>query len=151
MLVSRAGRITTVTWIVERGNFDGEESSQFARPALELDFFLKGEALGDLKAAYVAITSISSPEGGRAPPLSAVEVRARLDGGQLLTWRGDGEPEGSRRLADALRKSWPSNLEVELVPADGGKAHASAVFDLTKVDRLNGLASQAFAKCQTDG
>lgn len=151
VVVTRTARLATATWIVERGNLHGEETSQFARPALELDFVVKDGAVGELKAAYVAITRISSPDGGRAPPLSSVDVRASLDGGKALVWRGDEDGEGHRKLAEALRRTWPGRLEVELVPTGGGKAHASAVFDLTKIDRLGELAKQAYGKCRFDG
>lgn len=147
VVVTRIARMTTATWIVERGNVHGEETSQFARPALELDFAIKDGAVGALKAAYVAITRISRPDGGAAPPLSAVEVRAMLDGRKALTWRGDEDQEGQRRLAEAMQKSWPQRVEVQLVPVGGGEMHASAVFDLTQVSKVGDLARQASATC----
>lgn len=148
VVVEHRAQGVVATWVVERGVVHGEETSQFARPALELDFPVKADgSLGDLIMAYVAITRISDPENGRTPSLREVDVKVTLDGARPLSWLASDYQDGQRLLARALQKDWPRSLEVQLVAVGGGRVHASAVFDLTMLDKAGELAKQAMAKC----
>lgn len=146
--VMRDAQRGTATWVVDRGVVHGEETSQFARPGLELDFALKADgSLGALDRLEVTITRISDPETGRTPSLRDVEVTAALDGGRALSARGSDSGDMQKQLLEAMRKRWPDKLEVVLVAAGGGRVHASAVFDLTMLGAASELARQASAKC----
>lgn len=132
-------------WVVARQAGIGEESDNFARPGLELEMALKPDGgFGDVISAFVSVTRFEDRTTTRAPSMRSVVVRALADG-RSQTWRGD--EDGSAKLAAALGKAWPATLVVELAPAGGGPAYASATFDLSRRGQAQGLVRQALARC----
>lgn len=146
--ISREGMGGTAVWVVYRSVADEGEKSLFAPPGLELEFALKPDgSLGALEMLEVVVTRISDPESGRTPSLRDVHVKATVDGGTALTWPAVAAGEGRKPLLRALQRQWPRKLEVELVSVIGGDVQASAVFDLSLLDRAAEMARRATAKC----
>ncbi len=146
--VMRDAQGAMALWVVERGVLHGEESSQFARPGLELDFALKPDgSLGALQRLEVAITRISDLETGQTPSLRNVNLTARLDDGRVMTAGAADSGEMQGRLLQAMQKSWPRKLEARLLATGDGGVLASAVFDLTMLDAASALTRQAMGKC----
>ena len=147
--VMRDAQGATALWVVERGVMHGEESRQFARPSLELDFALKADgSLGAVQRLEIGITRISDLETGQTPSLRGVEMKAQLDDGRVLTARASDSGDLQRELLQAMQKTWPRKLEARLVTAGDGGVLASAVFDLTMLDAASALARQAIGKCR---
>lgn len=146
VIVSRSGSEEAATWIVERVEGEGSESSHFARPALMLDFeFTRGNLAGP-SATVVSITRFSDPDIGRAPELDRVRVRARMSE-RSVEWLASDASKGERDLAQALRAEWPDRLAITLhaTGSPGGAELAAAVFDLSAKPAAEALARQALA------
>ena len=106
--VMRDAQGATALWVVERGVMHGEESNQFARPSLELDFALKADgSLGAVQRLEIGITRISDLETGQTPSLRGVEMRAQLDDGRVLAARASDSGDLQRELAFAERLHRP--------------------------------------------
>jgi hypothetical protein len=137
---------TIVSWAVERREGVGQESDNFARPGLLIDFTMSNDrALGTPRQVEVLISRFSESERKPPPPLSSVSVQVKA-GGEPIVWPGDDSRDGSAKLIARLKESWPNEVVVDLVDK-AGKLVASATFDLSKRPVVEKLAREARAKC----
>lgn len=137
---------TIVSWAVERREGVGQESDNFARPGLLIDFTMSTDrVLTAPRQVEVLISRFSESERKPPPPLSSVSVRVKA-GGEPIVWPGDDSRDGSAKLIARLKESWPNEVVVDLVDK-AGKLVASATFDLSKRPVVEKLAREARAKC----
>jgi hypothetical protein len=136
---------TTISWAVERREGVGQESDNFARPGLLLDFGMQAGALGAPLRVEVLISRYTENERLAPPPMSSVSVRAKA-GGEPVVWAGDKPKDGQAELALRLKEAWPDELVIDVVDK-AGKLVASASFDLSKRPVAEKMAREAQAKC----
>lgn len=137
---------TMISWAVERREGVGQESDNFARPGLLIDFSMSTDrVLGAPRQVEVLISRFSESERKPPPPLSSVGVRVKA-AGEPIVWPGDDSREGSAKLIARWKESWPNEVVVDLVDK-AGKLVASATFDLSKRPVVEKLAREARAKC----
>lgn len=137
---------TIVSWAVERREGVGQESDNFARPGLLIDFTMSTDrVLTAPRQVEVLISRFSESERKPPPPLSSVSVHVKA-GGEPIVWPGDDSRDGSAKLIASLEESWPNEVVVDLVDK-AGKLVASATFDLSKRPVVEKLAREARAKC----
>ncbi|MFT3725464.1 MAG: hypothetical protein QM773_17995 [Hyphomonadaceae bacterium] len=137
---------TAISWAVERREGVGQESDNFARPGLLIDFTMSTDrVLGPPLQVEVLISRFSESERKPPPPLSSVSVRVNA-GGAPITWPGDNSRDGSAKLIARLKEAWPNEVVADLVDKSG-KVLASATFDLSKRPLVEKMAREARAKC----
>jgi hypothetical protein len=137
----------TMSWAVERREGVGEESDNFARPSLMLDFSAKPDgAIGVLTGLDVSVTRYSAPDVGVAPPLSAVRVQAKV-GEVVVEWVASKPETGQPALVKRFKDRWPDELVIDIVDRQD-KLLASATFDLSQMPAVQTLAREARSACR---
>lgn len=134
-----------VSFLPERMEGVGQESDYFARPRILLDYRMSdaGELAGPVDAD-VMVTRVTNPGAGKAPPMSAVQIRGSAGVEDALSWAGNDSGAGERRFADLVREKKPAKLKVDILDKSD-KVLASAEFDLSKTADIQKLAAAAKA------
>lgn len=163
--LDKTGQVTklTATWAPEKKEGVGEESENFGRPSMMMDYrFATDGALSGPTSAIVMINRFQPPGGAKAPPLSTVTVKVTLAGAGVdpITWPGN-TTGSDAAVAKVIRETSPKSIKAEILNKANGKLMASAEFDLSKMAEVQKLATKAkadgdrrvaaFAKLAADG
>jgi hypothetical protein len=134
-----------VSFLPERMEGVGQESDYFARPRVLFDYRMNdaGDLAGPVDAD-VMVTRFANPGAGKAPPMSAVQIRGSAGAEDKVSWAGNDSGAGERRFADLVREKKPAKVKVDILDKSD-KVLASAEFDLSKTAEMQKLAAEAKA------
>ena len=138
--------MTLVSWAVEPRVGVGEESDNFARPGLVLDFTLGRAGAPELSAVITSVTRYEDAATGRAPAMSRVRVQAKPEPGSVVAWQATRAAQGERELAEQMRARWPVALTLSVTYE--GKLMAASEFDLSTRNAAERMAREALARCK---
>lgn len=144
-VIASVGAGRTISWVVEPIAGDGEESPQFARPGLLVDFDVARGGVLEVSGVMTSVTRVQDIGAGAPPPLSRVKLRAALDGGAPLVWAANDPETGDAALARQLKAAWPRKAELAVL-LDGAIV-ARAVFDLALRPEAERIGRAAMATC----